>query len=81
MTVHNLAYQGKMEAGLLPTLGLPVSAYTIEGVEYFGTIGFLKAGLSSPTASPPSRRPTRPRSRRPRAAWVSTACSAPAPAC
>jgi starch synthase len=45
MTVHNLAYQGKMEAGLLATLGLPVSAYTIEGVEYFGTIGFLKAGL------------------------------------
>ncbi len=45
MTVHNLAHQGKAPAGLLATFGLPVSVYTIEGVEYFGAIGFLKAGL------------------------------------
>ncbi|MGC9269349.1 glycogen synthase GlgA [Acidiphilium sp.] len=45
MTVHNLAYQGQFPAGLLDTLGLPAAAYAIEGVEYYGSIGFLKAGL------------------------------------
>jgi starch synthase len=45
MTVHNLAFQGQFPAGLLATLGLPPHAYGIEGVEYYGAIGFLKAGL------------------------------------
>ncbi len=46
MTVHNMAFQGRCPAALLPTLGLPPSAFTIDGVEYYGTIGFLKAGLA-----------------------------------
>lgn len=45
MTVHNLAFQGKFPAALVENLGLPRAAYSIEGVEYYGTIGFLKAGL------------------------------------
>ena len=45
MTVHNLAYQGQFPADLLGTLGLPPESFTIDGVEYFGSIGFLKAGL------------------------------------
>ncbi|HEX4262585.1 MAG TPA: glycogen synthase GlgA [Acetobacteraceae bacterium] len=45
MTVHNLAYQGQFPAGLLAALGLPASSFAIEGVEYYGAIGFLKAGL------------------------------------
>jgi starch synthase len=45
MTVHNLAFQGSFPAHLLGSLGLPTSSFTIEGVEYFGRIGFLKAGL------------------------------------
>jgi starch synthase len=45
MTVHNLAYQGQFPADLLSALGLPASSFTIEGVEYYGRIGFLKAGL------------------------------------
>jgi starch synthase len=45
MTVHNLAYQGQFPAGLLGALGLPPEAYAVEGVEYYGSIGFLKAGL------------------------------------
>lgn len=44
-TVHNLAFQGQFPAGLLAELRLPPSAFTIEGVEYYGAIGFLKAGL------------------------------------
>jgi starch synthase len=45
LTVHNLAFQGQFPAHLLPALRLPHEAYTTEGVEYYGGIGFLKAGL------------------------------------
>lgn len=44
-TIHNLAFQGWFPPRLLGTLGLPASAFTIDGVEYFGGIGYLKAGL------------------------------------
>jgi len=45
ITVHNLAFQGKFPPVLLPSLGLPPSAMSMDGVEYYGTIGYLKAGL------------------------------------
>ena len=46
MTIHNIAFQGHFSGlDLLGALGLPASAMTIDGVEYFGGIGFLKAGL------------------------------------
>lgn len=45
MTVHNLAYQGQFPPDMLDAFGLPHESYTIHGVEYFGTISFLKAGL------------------------------------
>jgi starch synthase len=45
MTVHNLAYQGKFPHEMLDTFGLPAQSFTIHGVEYYGTISFLKAGL------------------------------------
>jgi starch synthase len=45
ITVHNLAFQGQFAAGLLPTIGLPPWSFSMEGVEYYGDIGFLKAGL------------------------------------
>jgi starch synthase len=45
LTVHNLAYQGRFPAELLGALRLPERAYAIDGVEYYGGIGFLKAGL------------------------------------
>jgi len=46
MTVHNLAFQGQFPATLLAALGLPAHAFTVDGVEYYGQIGFLKAGLA-----------------------------------
>ena len=46
MTVHNLAFQGQYSPGLIASLGLPPQAYTLDGVEYYGSIGFLKAGLA-----------------------------------
>ncbi len=45
MTIHNLSHQGAFPAGLLAALRLPPSALAVEGVEYYGGIGFLKAGL------------------------------------
>jgi starch synthase len=45
VTVHNLAFQGKFPPVLLPSLGLPPSAMAVDGVEYYGSIGYLKAGL------------------------------------
>lgn len=46
MTVHNLSFQGLFPRDLLPRLGLPRHAWSIEGVEYHGKISFLKAGLA-----------------------------------
>ena len=46
MTVHNLAFQGQFPASLLPRIGLPAESFSVDGVEYYGAIGFLKAGLA-----------------------------------
>jgi len=45
MTVHNLAFQGQFDVSILPSLGLPDYALDIHGIEYYGAIGYLKAGL------------------------------------
>lgn len=45
MTIHNMAFQGIAPAARLETLRLPAAAYTSEGVEYYGNISTLKAGL------------------------------------
>ncbi len=46
LTVHNLAFQGRYSASLFPRLGLPESAFTVNGLEYYGDVDFLKGGLS-----------------------------------
>ncbi|MBW4023046.1 MAG: glycogen synthase GlgA [Proteobacteria bacterium] len=45
MTIHNLAFGGRFSSDILPSLGLPWGAYSLDGVEYYGAIGFLKAGV------------------------------------
>ena len=45
MTIHNLAFQGNFGAGLLGELQLPPSAFTLHGVEFYGRLSFLKAGI------------------------------------
>lgn len=47
VTVHNLAFQGQFGAEIFPALGLPPAAMSLDGVEYYGGVGFLKAGLQS----------------------------------
>jgi len=44
-TVHNLAFQGIFPPETLSELHLPPSSFGINGVEYFGDLSFLKAGL------------------------------------
>lgn len=47
VTVHNLAFQGRFGAGIFGELGLPAEAMALDGVEYYGGVGFLKAGLQA----------------------------------
>ncbi len=44
MTVHNMAFQGQF-AVTCESLGLPWHAWSIDGVESYGRVGYLKAGL------------------------------------
>ncbi len=44
-TVHNLAYQGLFPAPLFCELGLPPDQYAMEGLEFYGQVSFMKAGL------------------------------------
>lgn len=46
MTIHNIAFQGLFDATRLADLRLNSELFTQNGVEYFGKIGFLKAGLA-----------------------------------
>ena len=50
MTIHNIAFQGQYGVDIFPHLGLPPDAYAIDGVEYYGGVGYLKAGLQAATA-------------------------------
>jgi starch synthase len=45
MTIHNVAFQGNYDAGLLARLELPPTLFTIDGVEFYGRLSFLKAGI------------------------------------
>ncbi len=46
ITIHNIAFQGLFPADTLEVLGLPESGFTPTGLEFFGKLGFLKAGLA-----------------------------------
>lgn len=44
-TIHNLAHQGLYEPGCSAALGLPPEAFSIDSMEFYGKLSFLKAGL------------------------------------
>lgn len=44
-TVHNLAYQGIFPFSVFSELDLPAQFMSVEGLEFYGNISFLKAGL------------------------------------
>jgi starch synthase len=45
LTIHNIAFQGLFPRNLLAKLRLPEASFTMDGLEYHGKIGFLKAAL------------------------------------
>lgn len=44
-TIHNMAYQGLFPSSSFSLTGLPTSEYSMGGVEFYGQVNFLKAGL------------------------------------
>ncbi len=50
VTIHNLAFQGLFDHAALFELGLPDEAWTMDGVEFYGHLSFLKAGLQHASA-------------------------------
>jgi starch synthase len=47
MTIHNMAFQGYYDAKVFAQLGLPKTAWSLDGVESYGGVGFLKAGMQA----------------------------------
>lgn len=45
MTIHNLAFQGVFPVAIFPRLGLPSHWLSADGVEFYGQVSFLKAGI------------------------------------
>ncbi|MAQ36716.1 MAG: glycogen synthase GlgA [Thioclava sp.] len=50
MTIHNIAFQGRFGRDKLAALGLQTWDFTREGVEFWGDISTLKAGLVAASA-------------------------------
>jgi starch synthase len=49
-TIHNLAYQGLFDKGILAALELPDSLFNMNDLEFYGKVSFLKAGILYSTA-------------------------------
>jgi starch synthase len=45
LTIHNLGYVGAFPAGATLDLGLDPALYHMEGLEFYGRLSFLKAGI------------------------------------
>lgn len=45
LTLHNMAFQGNYAPGWLHGLGFPDESYQINGLEFYGQLSFLKAGI------------------------------------
>ena len=44
-TIHNLAFQGTFPVDMFPRLGLPSDTLSPEGLEFYGRLSFIKAGI------------------------------------
>ncbi|MGA8013921.1 MAG: glycogen synthase GlgA [Candidatus Acidiferrales bacterium] len=45
LTVHNLGYQGLFPPAAMKSIGLPDTLYTMDALEFYGKVNFLKGGL------------------------------------
>src|SRR5262249_47967578 len=44
-TIHNQGYQGLFESDVLPLLNLPWELFTVNRMEFYGKVNFLKGGI------------------------------------
>jgi starch synthase len=44
-TIHNIGYQGHFDSDVLPLLGLPWELFTVNRMEFYGRVNFLKGGI------------------------------------
>jgi starch synthase len=44
-TIHNLSYQGLFPAATFGALQLPAHFFGIQGLEFYGKVSFMKAGI------------------------------------
>ena len=44
-TIHNMGYHGQFTRDVLDRVGLPATLFHPEGIEFFGSVNFLKGGL------------------------------------
>jgi len=45
LTIHNIGYQGLFSSEILPLLALPWDLFSMDKLEYYGQVNFLKGGL------------------------------------
>lgn len=46
ITIHNLAFQGNFDPLWVSRLGLPIESFHMHGLEFYGRLSFLKAGIN-----------------------------------
>ena len=44
-TIHNIAYQGLFPSAWFPRTNLPEELFSMDGLEYYGQVNFLKGGI------------------------------------
>lgn len=44
-TIHNLGYQGRFDGSKFPLLGIETKYFSSDGLEFYGDLSFLKAGI------------------------------------
>ncbi|WP_075291252.1 glycogen synthase GlgA [Pararhizobium arenae] len=47
LTIHNIAFQGLFGPNVFPELALPPEAFSVDYVEYYGNVSFMKGGLKT----------------------------------
>ena len=45
-TIHNLAFQGRLDAGAVQRLGMDPAAHHLEGYEWYGGVNLMKAAIA-----------------------------------
>jgi starch synthase len=49
-TIHNLAYQGNFSKSVMADLGFPWALFHASGLEFYDTVNFMKAGITTADA-------------------------------